>query len=184
VPQYVAFLRGINLGYRRVKMDRLAALFEAMGFRAVATFIASGNVLFESEAADTSRLEFQIERGLAESLGYPVDTFVRTRADVAAVVALGPFPASDMVDPANIIHVGFLKTALDGDSARLLRACRTDVDEFEVGGRELYWLCRVRSSESKAWGSPAMRAIKLPTPTLRNMTMLRRLVAQYPPATG
>jgi Protein of unknown function (DUF1697) len=73
VTAYVAFLRGINLGNRRVKMATLAAGFEAMGFGAVSTFIASGNVLF------------------ADFLGYPVDTFVRARSEVAAVSAFRPF---------------------------------------------------------------------------------------------
>jgi len=48
MPRYVALLRGINLGGHTVKMDRLKKLFEELGLKNVETFIASGNVIFES----------------------------------------------------------------------------------------------------------------------------------------
>jgi len=177
---YVALLRGINLGNRRVKMATLATLFEEMGFGAVSTFIASGNVLFDGPAADAAQLEERIQHHLTDSLGYTVDTFVRTRAEIAAVAASRPFPAADMDDPANTVHAGFLKAPLGAEAAARLEACRTDVDEFRVEGREFYWLCRIRTSDSKVWSSPAMRAVGIRTSTMRNMTMLRKLAAQYP----
>ena len=76
---YIAFLRAINVGGRTVKMDRLRGLFEHLGYADVETFIASGNVIFQSPAEDTRALEQQIEAHLAASLGYEVATFVRTR---------------------------------------------------------------------------------------------------------
>jgi uncharacterized protein (DUF1697 family) len=178
---YVALLRGINLGNRRVKMAALAATFEEMGFGAVSTFIASGNVLFESPASsDPGDLEEQIQHHLADSLGYTVDTFVRTRSEIAAIAASRRFPAADMNDPANTVHAGFLKAPLGAEAAERLEACRTDVDEFRVEGREFFWLCRIRTSDSKVWSSPAMKAVGIPTSTMRNMKMLRKLSAQYP----
>lgn len=72
MPQYVAFLRGINLGKRRVKMDHLRDLFEKMGFTAVSTYIASGNVLFSSTSRSSSKLEVLIEKELESALGHAV----------------------------------------------------------------------------------------------------------------
>jgi uncharacterized protein (DUF1697 family) len=180
MPRTVAFLRGINLGNRRIKMDRLAALFEELGFANVSTFIASGNVLFESKVRDDLKLALQIERHLAKSLGYEVDTFIRTRDEVAAVAAFQPFAKADLTDPANTVHVGFLKKALSTDAARKLTACRTAVDEFTVDGRDFYWLCRVKSHESKIWASPPMKAVALPSVTMRNLTTIRKLAALKP----
>lgn len=180
--QYIAFLRGINLGYRRVKMDHLRALFEEIKFADVATFIASGNVIFSSKVSDRRKLEQQIQAHLHKSLGYDVDTFVRTRAEVAAVAAFRPFPAADLEKPANTLYAGFLRERLGADQVRRLIACRTDVDEFGVEGREYYWLCRCKTYESKVWASPAMKAVKLPTSSMRNLTTVRKLAALYPPA--
>ncbi len=56
---------------------------------------------------------------------------------------------------------------------------RTNEDEFRVEERELYWLCRVRTSDSKVWTLPEIKALKFPTVTLRNMTSIRKLVAKH-----
>jgi uncharacterized protein (DUF1697 family) len=92
MPRYVAFLRGINLGKRRPPMARLRSLFEELGFGAVETFIASGNVIFSARAADSNRLESRIAAHLEESLGYGVDTFARTLDEIAAIAKGKVFP--------------------------------------------------------------------------------------------
>ena len=56
MPRYVAFLRAINVGGHVVKMERLRALFEDLGFAKVETLIASGNVIFETRAEDAGAL--------------------------------------------------------------------------------------------------------------------------------
>lgn len=180
---YLAFLRGINLGKRRLKMDHLAGLFTELKFAGVATFIASGNVLFSSKSADSAKLAKQIAAHLEASLGYEVDTFVRTRAEVAAVAAFRSFSPAEMDDPANTLHAGFLTTALTTDQRRGLEACRSDVDGFRVEGREYYWLCRrIKSHESKIWASKELKALKLPSSSMRNLTTIRKLAALYPAA--
>ncbi len=178
---YLAFLRGINLGYRRLKMDDLRARFEELKFADVATFIASGNVSFASKAGDSTKLAQTIADHLHKALGYPVDTFVRTRAEVAAVAAFRPFAKADMENEANTTYVGFLTAPLSAAQARGFEACRTEVDELRVHGREYYWLCRLQSNESKVWTSPAMRALKLPSSSMRNLTTIRKLAALYAP---
>jgi len=177
MPRYVAFLRGINLGKRRIKMDHLQTLFEEIGFANVSTYIASGNVLFESKVRDDLKLAQQIERHLAKSLDYEVDTFVRTQAEVAKIAAFEPFSKADLDDPANTTHVGLAKEPFINETIRKLLACRTEVDEFRVDGREFYWLCRIKSHESKIWASPLMKAAALPSTTQRNITTMRKLAA-------
>ena len=161
-------------------MDQLRTHFEEMKLGDVSTFIASGNVLFESKTLDDQKLALKVERALAKSLGYEVDTFVRTRAEIAQVARFQPFDAADLSNPANTVHVGFLKAALPKKSARELIACRTAVDEFCVAGREFYWLCRIKTHESKVWNSPPMKAAALPSATMRNLTTIRKLVALHP----
>ncbi len=178
--RYIAFLRGINLGKRRIKMDVLRALFEEMKFAEVETFIASGNVIFSSKQGDEQKLVGQIQTHLHKSLGYEVDTFVRTRAEVAAVAAFRPFAKADLEHPAHTIFAGFLGEPLNAAHARGLLTCRSDVDDFCVQGREYYWLCRIKSHESPAWNSRQMRALKLPSSSMRNLTTIRKLAALYP----
>jgi uncharacterized protein (DUF1697 family) len=179
MPHYIAFLRGMNLGRRRVKMDALRALFTELGFAGVATFIASGNVLFTAKSRDEAKLARQIETHLLRSLGYEVPTFLRTRTELSAALAFTPFSASEMAAPGNTVHVGFWREAPAAAMARKLPAIRTDVDAFAVNGREFYWLCRIPTHESKVWTLPEMKALRLPPATLRNITMLRRLAAGF-----
>ncbi|HVT71607.1 MAG TPA: DUF1697 domain-containing protein [Lacunisphaera sp.] len=180
---YIAFLRGINLGARRPPMAGLRAIFTRMKFTEVATFIASGNVIFSDGADDRSALEARIEQGLARSLGYPVDTFVRTRAEVAAIAAAQPFSPAESAG-ARAVHVVMLKEPLSRRQVGQLAACATATDAFAPAGREFHWLCRIKTNESKVWSSPAMKALRLPTCSMRNVTTLRNLAALYPPRTG
>ena len=81
MPRYIAFLRAINVGGHTVKMDRLRQIFDSLGFSNVETFLASGNVVFETTAQDTAALETRITAGLRAALGYEVATFLRTPAE-------------------------------------------------------------------------------------------------------
>ena len=180
MPEYIAFLRGMNLGKRRIKMDALRSHFADMGFGDVATFIASGNVLFTAGSKSETKLVQQIERHLAAALGYKVPTFIRTRNELVGVLAFRPFAAHEMESERNTIHVGFWTTAPSAAAARGLTAIRTKTDEFVVNGREFYWVCRIPTHESKVWSLPEMKALALPDATARNIKMLRRLAEQFP----
>ncbi len=181
MADYVAFLRGINLGKRRLKMERLRALGGELGFADVATFIASGNLIFASGARDAGKLEKKIETHLAQALGYDVDTFVRTRAEVAALAAARPFAAADLDAEDATIHVGFWKEEPKAEWVRALEGAQTATDAIAIAGREFFWWCRGPSHESTFWNAPAIRAAKLPTMTMRNRRMLRRLAVEFPP---
>jgi len=73
IPRYVAFLRGINLGKRRVKMHTLRKCFQDLGLEGADTFIASGNVVFDHRGHADRSLE-AIERHLESALGFEVST--------------------------------------------------------------------------------------------------------------
>lgn len=165
-------------------MAQLSALFEELKFSPVETFIASGNVIFTAKSADAQKLEKQIEAHLGKTLGYNVDTFVRTRTEVAAVAAHRPFAAADLDHPDHTVHAGFLHEPFSVTQSKELVAARTPVDEFHVEGREYYWLCRIKTHESKVWASPQMKLVKLPTSSMRNLTTIRKLAALYPALTS
>ncbi len=173
---FIAFLRAINVGGRTVKMDHLRSLFEALGYTDVATFIASGNVIFRSPAKNTRATEQQIEAHLRASLGYEVATFVRTAAEVAGIAAYTPFPSDEIEN--NTLYIGFLQAPPSDEALDKLAALRTPLDEFHVHSRELYWLCRTTISQSRISGAQIERALCMPT-TLRNVTTVRKLAAKY-----
>ena len=179
MQDYVAFLRGINLGRRRLTMDVLRAQFEQLKFKRVTTFIASGNVLFASSSAEEGALRQRIEQQLGKTLGYPVETFLRTRAEVAAMAALRPFAGTEFEVPGHVVYAVMLQEAIEPSLRRKLRECETAVDYFRVAERDLYWLCQIRSSDSTVWTSPPMKALKLPSTTVRNMNTIDKIAALF-----
>ncbi len=176
MPRYIAFLRGINVGGHTVTMDRLKQLFEELQYVNVETFIASGNVIFETPKRTAKALETQIERRLQAALGYAVPTFLRTPAELASIAAHPAFPPSD-VAAAHAIHVSFLREPPPDIAARMA-ALRTDVNEFHLHGRELYWLCRVKILETKVSAAVLGKAFPVVS-TSRNINTIHRLVAKY-----
>ena len=177
--RYIALLRAINVGGHTVKMDTLRQLFESQGFTGVETFIASGNVIFETRTSDAAKLVATIEAGLRKTLGYEVATFVRTDAELAEVAAHQPFPQKQ-IDAARALNVGFLAAPLGAASAKRLIALRSDIDDFHVHGREIYWLCREKQSDSTFTNVAFEKTVGVKA-TFRGINTIRKLAAKYPP---
>lgn len=76
-------------------MNMLRQSFESLGFSGVATFLGSGNVVFETRSTDVGTLEKKIERRLHQALGYNVPVFIRTPAEMKRIATLEPFEQSE-----------------------------------------------------------------------------------------
>lgn len=85
MPKYIAFLRAINVGGHTVKMDHLKSLFEKIGFINVETFIASGNVVFETKSKSVDSMKKKIESDLHKQLGYQVAAFIRSTEELKRI---------------------------------------------------------------------------------------------------
>lgn len=175
--RYFAFLRAINIGGHTVKMDYLRLSFEALGFAGVETFIASGNVAFETNADDTQALERLIEGRLREALGYEVVTFIRTPQEIVSIASYQPFPEAQFV-AAVAFNVAFLKEPLDEQSQQKLMAHKTEIDDFRARGREVYWLCRTRQSQSTFSNAVLEKTTGKPS-TLRGMNTIKNMAEKY-----
>jgi len=141
MKRYVAFLRGMNLGKRRIKNEELRAHFEAMGFEEVATFRASGNVIFAGPKREAeAKLAARVEAELDERLGYDVPVFLRGAEEIAAIAALEPFPAAKVKKSKGKLQVSLLKKKPSAAARKKVLALAGDEDLLAIEGRELYWL--------------------------------------------
>jgi uncharacterized protein (DUF1697 family) len=177
MARWIAFLRAINVGGHTVKMDRLRQLFESLGYTRVETYIASGNVLFEAPEADAHALKDRTEIALLDALGFKVNAFLRTPVELAAIARYASFQPGDL-EKAIAFNVAFLSTALGEEAQERLMALRTDIDDFHVHGREVYWLCRKRQSESTFSNAVLERAVSQPS-TLRGMKTLQKMIEKF-----
>jgi uncharacterized protein (DUF1697 family) len=158
-------------------MSVLRETFESLGFFGVTTFLGSGNVVFETRAKKVRRLEKTIERGLKQALGYSVPVFIRTHAELNAIVASDPIDKRLMLDVD--VNVILLAHNLDQKDRAKLMALATETDRFRVHGRQVYWWRHKKPGTSLFSTLPLANVLSEPF-TIRSANTIRRLVAKWP----
>jgi uncharacterized protein (DUF1697 family) len=179
VPDHAAFLRGMNLGGRRISNADLGRHFQAMGLEEVGLFRASGNVVFAAGGEPADALRARIERELAAALGYPVPTFLRTAAEVRAIAGHQPFPPAEVAASRGKLQVDLLHDAPSAAARRDVLALAGAADRLAFGSRELYWLPAGGLLESSL-DLKAIAALLGPT-TRRTKGTMEKLAAKYFP---
>ncbi len=160
---FVALLRAVNVGGTgKLPMTELKAMCEDAGFRSVRTYIASGNVVFQS-AKSEAQVKSALETALAAYAGKPVGVLVRTAAEMAAVLAHNPFPQM-----AGNRTLAIFLDQTPGNNA-LETVCNQTSEQIRLGEREIY-VCY----------ADGMRDSKLKIPaakhgTARNMNTIAKL---------
>jgi uncharacterized protein (DUF1697 family) len=164
MARYVALLRGVNVGGSgKLPMADLRRMCQQAGFERIETYIASGNVVFEStETADAVKSE--LERRLHDHAEKAIQVFIRTAAEMRAVLRTNPFPKAD---PART-YAFFLAGKPPPDASSTVRH---QVDEqIRVGKREIYVHYPMGMGQSRLV-IPAATA-----GTARNMNTVAKLV--------
>jgi uncharacterized protein (DUF1697 family) len=150
MPRFAAFLRGMNLGRRRVTNDDLRAHVEALGFTDVATFRASGNVILsDPHGAAIGDVARRLEAGLGDALAYDVPVFARDAAGMRAMAALEPFSAEQLAASSGKPQVVLLHDAPSAAARRAALALAPEGDRFAFDGAELHWLPRAGLNETE-----------------------------------
>ena len=141
--KYVAFLRGINVGGKnKIKMETLREILSAQGFENVATYINSGNIIFETAKNDDVEIAANIETAIEKEFGSKIKTIVRTVDEIKNIVADNPFAGQFENDKD--VHVFFLDEKMPADKRELLLSHNTENERYAVSNREIF--CRLRVS--------------------------------------
>jgi uncharacterized protein (DUF1697 family) len=171
VARFVAFLRAVNVGRRRVTMATARQALTDLGFADVDSYVNSGNLLFSATGKAPDH-EAVIRARLEQLFGFELTTFVRTAAQVRAVVAFKPFG----VIAAGHTHFALLPlTRLTASEKRAVERLSNDHDEVVVHGRDVHWLIRSKSTETTLGPKVWLHALPDNPTTARNMTMLTKL---------
>ena len=174
---HAAFLRGINVGNRRVKNDALRAAVEACGFEDVAIFRASGNVVLEAGGASAKKVTEALEKGLERELGYEVRCFVRTAAQVRAIAEHEPFSPKQVKASKGKLQVSLLAKKPAKAVREEVVALSTDDDLLAFSGRELYWLPKGGTQDSTLGQEQLARMFG--TATTRTQGTIQAIAAKY-----
>ena len=160
---FVALLRAVNVGGTgKLPMSELKAMCEELGFSAVRTYIASGNVVFASRKSE-SAIKSALEKRLAKYAGAPVGAAIRTANEIAQVLAENPFPKAA---PNRTVAI-FLDKPPPTDALAAMRG--RNAEEVRLGRREIY----VHYGEGTAKSKLLIPAAK--TGTARNMNTITAL---------
>ncbi|HEY1411838.1 MAG TPA: DUF1697 domain-containing protein [Rhodopila sp.] len=165
MTRYVALLRAVNVGKTgKLPMADLKAICEQAGFRRVQTYIASGNVVFDSDAAP-ARLAAELGARLHAYAGQPVGVVIRSAAEMQAILLANPFPDAA---PSRTVAI-FLDEPPSPDALASAIGLRDEV--MQLGKREIFVHYASGIGRSK---------LKIPmasTGTARNMNTVSKLTA-------
>lgn len=172
MTRWVALLRGVNVGGVTVRSADLAALFRELGFGAVKTVLATGNVAFDSEveSADVdggevygsddesgsrhaaAALKSTIQDALSERFGYDAWIVLLTRSALTAIAQAYPFPRQDETEHPYVVFGSddaVLDTLLDAATAAIETGDGSVTEQIARGNGCLYWqLPRGHSTDS------------------------------------
>lgn len=166
MPTFVALLRSVNVGGRKLPMAELHELAESIGYGDVRTFIQSGNVIFTAPKRPDPAA---FEAALAKRFGMEVDVIVRSARDLAAALDRNPFSAADR----SKLHVGFMAAKPAATNVRSIDTAPFAPDELAVVGTEVYFHLPNGLGRAKLPGY-ALRRLKVPT-TIRNWNTVTKL---------
>jgi uncharacterized protein (DUF1697 family) len=141
MPSYIAMLRGINVsGHKPVKMDRLRASFEALGFTGVKTYVQSGNVVFKTTKTSETALAGKIAQKILADFGHAISVLIRTPSELDGILKRNPFVKQPGIDVARL-YVTFLSQPAPGSATESLKPLAANAEQVFVSGREIYLHC-------------------------------------------
>lgn len=175
MPQYVALLRGINVGGKNIiKMTDLTACFQELGFEQVRTYIQSGNVIFHANEPDRAQLSRRIEAALSQTFDYDATVVLRSQDELRRIVSRAPEGFGSEPDTYRY-NVLFLKEPLTASEAIKDIQEKEGVDRAFAGQGVLYF----ENLISRASSSRLSRITALPLYpfiTIRNWNTTTKLL--------
>jgi uncharacterized protein (DUF1697 family) len=175
MPVYVSLLRAVNVAKRTVPMADLRGLYEELGHTDVVTYVQSGNVVSRAGTRTAAAVERDVSAALRTIYGFDVDVFVRTAAQLQAVLDSNPFLGGLGPVPApKTLHVTFLARAPGASVARALDGQEFAPDVFELRGREVYLSCPNGYGRTKITNAWFERRLRMPA-TTRNWNTVTKL---------
>jgi len=149
MKKYVALLRGINVGgHNKIAMSELKEAFESFGYENVATYINSGNVIFETDQKDVERIVDDIEGFIRKHFGLPIRVVVRTRENIIFVIQ--SIPATWSNDQSQKTDVMFLWDEYAHEGVLQQIETSSQVDQVSYVDQAIIWhFDKMHSAKSK-----------------------------------
>ncbi len=137
----LSLLRGINVsGQKKVPMNELKSLYEELGFKAVLTYIQSGNVIFNINNDNEDDIAENIEKAIVGRFGFQVPVLIRNEEEMKSIINSNPFMKEKEIDETKL-YVTFLENIPSKDNIEKTESYHYEPDRFYVSGKEVYVYC-------------------------------------------
>lgn len=172
---YIALLRGINVsGHRKIKMADLRAMLTKMGFKAVNTYIQSGNVVFESLETNIDILEQRIKEAIANTFGFDVPVLIKDSTKLLAILRKSPFQKEEDL-AANRIYYVLLKTVPEKEAMVNLDQGDYPNESFVITPNCVYLNCFLGAGKAKLNNNIIERKLNVQATTRNHKTLVKLL---------
>ncbi len=170
---YIALLRGINVGgHNKLPMKDLRTLLANLGLQSVKTYIASGNVVFQSENTNTAELAAQISAAIYAQHGFEPRILILTRQEMETAVQANPYPEAQ--PEPKTLHFYFLADDPQNPDLTTLESLKKDNERFQLIGRVFYLHAPDGIGRSKV-AEKAERLLSAPA-TARNWRTVSKII--------
>ena len=171
--RYVALLRGINVGGRnKIKMEKLRDMFSSLDFENVKSYIASGNVAFDTRKLNNLKLAEKIAKAIEKEFSLAIKVLVRSRSEIEKIIENNPFEGQ--YENEKDLHVFFLDEEVPKEKRELLLSNNSEKEKFAVQDLEIFVLLKVGFLESLVGKSYIDKKLKIPT-TARNWRTVKKI---------
>lgn len=175
MPIYIAMLRGINVGpHKRMKMEKLRASCESLGFDQVATYIQSGNLVLRGAKLSPAAVSKKIEKQIESDFGFHADVIMRTSDELKKTVSGNPLLKEAGMDKSKF-HVVFLSNKPSVESVKKLESLTLAPDLVRITGMEIYFYFPNGVSGSSLWKHNLDRVMGV-SGTMRNWNTVNKLL--------
>ncbi len=173
MSQYIALLRGINVGgNNRVEMAKLKKLFEEAGFVNVSTYINSGNVFFETDLKSEETILKKIDKLLTENFSFKIPTLIRSKKNIKKLIKEIPIDWKN--DTEQRTDILFLWPDFDNKNSLNLFKPKAGIDNLKYVPGAIVWNIKrgdyKKSAIQNFIGTPLYKNM-----TARNVNTVRKL---------
>lgn len=171
--KYIALIRGVNVGGKRIKMAHLKENFESMGYKNVKTYLQSGNVIFEDKSSNITEIRQNIENNINKEFEFSVNVIIRTEKELEYIIINNPFNKENM--EISSLYVTFLQNVPDEEILANLDLNIEDNERFEIIGKEIYLYLPHGYARTKLTNNALEKKLKI-VATTRNWKTTNKLM--------
>lgn len=171
--KYITLLRGINVGGKVLKMDKLKSIYESLGLDAIETYIQSGNVFFNTPIDDVIQLKISIEDAIKAASRLDVSVIIIEPDELKYILNNNPLIKSGL-DDTSVMHVTLLSDKPNGADINKINPTQYEPDRFIIIGKVVYLYCPKGYGRTKLTNNFFEAKLKVKA-TTRNWNTMNKL---------